>query len=192
MHMPSFTLQPSQTVLLIVDMQEKLFATVDRSSDVLHTLCQLVKGFQILKLPILQSEQYPQGLGQTVAPLQALLGDDYHPWIKSTFSCLDDPDFFDCVISLPYQQWIVVGIEAHICVLQTVKGLLKVGKQVTVLNDAITSRSVYDFSTAIAEMRDAGARISCTETILFELLKDSKHPEFKSISNLIKTRCDCC
>lgn len=189
--MPSFTLQPSQTTLLVVDMQEKIFISVDRGPDVLHTLSKLVKGFQILNLPILLSEQYPQGLGPTVSSLQNLLGHAYHPWIKSTFSCLDDPDFFNYFISLPYQQWIVVGIEAHICILQTVKGLLKAGKQVTVLNDAMTSRSIYDFSTAIAEMRDAGVRISCSETILFELLKDSKHPQFKAISDLIQTRCGC-
>jgi nicotinamidase-related amidase len=185
-----FTLEPSKTALLIVDMQEKIFASVDRGSDVLYTLCKLVQGFQILHLPILQSEQYPEGLGPTVAPLRTLLGEAYHPWVKSTFSCLDNLEFLHQVNMLPYQQWIVVGIEAHICVLQTVKGLLKAGKEVTVLNDATTSRSIYDFSTAIAEMRDLGARISCAETILFELLKDSKHPQFKSISHLIKT-CDC-
>jgi nicotinamidase-related amidase len=190
--MSSFTLQPTQTVLLIVDMQEKIFASVDRGPEILQTLCKLVKGFQILHLPILLSEQYPQGLGQTVEPLKSLLGEAYRPWIKSTFSCLDHADFFKYMLSLPYQQWIVVGIEAHICLLQTVKGLLSVDKQVTVLNDAITSRSIYDFSTAIAEMRDAGARISCTETVLFELLKDSQHPHFKSISSLIKTQCGSC
>jgi nicotinamidase-related amidase len=187
--MPSFTFQPSQTALLIVDMQEKIFATVDRGPEVLNTLCKLVKGFQILGLPIFLSEQYPQGLGPTVDPLKTQLGSAYHPWMKSTFSCVDDPPFFNCMISLPYQQWVVVGIEAHICVLQTVKGLLNAGKQVAVPNDAITSRSIYDFSTAIAEMRDTGARITCAETLLFELLRDSKHPKFKSISNLIKTCC---
>lgn len=190
--MSSFILQPNQTILLIVDMQERIFASVDRGSDILHALCKLVRGFQILNLPIFESEQYPEGLGQTVAPLQTLLGQSYNPWIKSTFSCIDDPKFLNCILSLPYQQWIVTGIETHICVLQTVKGLLKVGKQVIVLNDATTSRSIYDFSTAIAEMRDAGVRISCTETVLFELLKDSKHPHFKSISDLIKTSCCNC
>jgi nicotinamidase-related amidase len=184
----SFTLQPSQTVLLIVDVQEKVFASVDRGADILNTLFKLVKGFQILDLPILLSEQYPHGLGCTVESLKSLLGNSYHPWIKSTFSCLDNPDFFNFVLSIPYSQWIVVGIEAHICVLQTVKGLLEIGKQVTVLNDAMTSRSTDDFSTAIAEMRDAGVRVSCAETVLFELLKDSKHPQFKLISGLIKTR----
>lgn len=189
--MTLFTLESSQTILLIVDMQEKLFACVDRGSDVLYAQCKLVKGFQLLNLPIIQSEQYPQGLGPTVNPLQSLLGENYHPLIKSTFSCLDDPQLHQIITALPFSQWVVVGIEAHVCVLQTVKGLLKLGKQVTVLNDAITSRSIYDFSTAIAEMRDAGARISSSETILFELLKDSKHPQFKSISNLVKNCCQC-
>jgi nicotinamidase-related amidase len=189
--MPSFILQPSQTILLIVDMQEKVFASIERGDDILRTMCKLVKGFQLLNVPILLSEQYPQGLGQTIDALRDLLGEAYHPMVKSTFSCLDDSDFFNCVMSLPYLQWVVVGIEAHICVLQTVKGLLNIGKQVTVLNDAMSSRSIYDFSTAIAEMRDAGARVSCSETVLFELLKDSKNPQFKSISDLIKIQCCC-
>lgn len=189
--MASFILQPAQTILLIVDMQEKIFAHVDRGLDVFKTLSKFVKGFQTLSLPILLSEQYPEGLGKTVLPLQELLREDYRPWVKSTFSCLDDSEFYNYALTLPYQQWIVVGIEAHICVLQTVKGLLNMGKQVVVLNDAITSRSIYDFSTAIAEMRDAGARISCAETVLFELIKDSKHPQFKSVSDLIKVRCSC-
>ena len=189
--MNSFTLEPSQTALLVIDMQEKIFMTVDRGNDILNTICKVVMGFQILDLPIVLSEQYPQGLGPTLAPLQAQLGAAYQPWGKSTFSCLDNPDFFNYMNTLPYLQWVVVGIEAHICVLQTVKGLLKLGKQVAVLNDAISSRSIYDFSTAIAEMRDSGARITCAESVLFELLKDSKNPKFKSVSELIKTCCCC-
>lgn len=180
------TLQPSQTVLLIVDVQEKLFASVSKGSQILHALSRLVKGFQILHLPIFLSEQYPQGLGHTIAPLQTLLGNAYQPWVKSTFSCLDDPKIFEKVALLPYQQWIVVGIEAHVCVLQTAKGLLKAGKEVIVLNDAVTSRFLDHTATSLAEMREMGVRVSCVETILFELLKDSKHPQFKLISQLIK------
>lgn len=184
-------LEPSNTVLLIVDMQEKIFASVERGPEILNTICKFVKGLQMLDLPILVSEQYPQGLGKTLLPLQMQLGNAYQPWVKSTFSCLDDPAFLRHATLLPRHQWIVVGIEAHICVLQSVKGLLRAGKQVAVLNDAISSRSIYDFSTAIAEMRDAGARVTCAETVLFELMRDSKHPQFKSISDLIKTCCCC-
>lgn len=184
--MALLTLDPSQTALLIVDVQEKLFACVDRREEVSNSIHKVVKGFQILELPIFQSEQYPQGLGKTIAPLQVLLGNAYHPVNKTTFSCCDDPGFVNFVSSLPYRQWVIAGIEAHICVLQTVKGLLKLGNQVTVLNDAVTSRSMADYSTALVEMRDCGARISSVETVLFELLKDSKHPSFKSISHLVK------
>lgn len=189
--MTLFTLHPAQTILLIVDVQEKLFPFIDRGPAMLNALSALVQGIQLLDLPILLSEQYPQGLGQTVEPLRALLGEAYHPWIKSTFSCVDNPPFFECMLSLPYTQWIVVGIEAHICVLQTVKGLLSAGKRVVVLNDAVGSRFSNDCEIGIAEMREGGARISGVETVLFELLKESTHPQFKAISQLIKSRCAC-
>lgn len=184
-----FILDRSQTGLLIIDVQDKVFASVERGAEVLQAIFKLVKGFETLQLPIFISEQYPQGLGETLIPLKTLLGDAYVPWIKTTFSCMDDQALRQCILSLPIQQWIVVGIEAHICVLQTAKGLVQAGKQVAVLNDAIASRSIYEFSTGIAEMRDSGIRISCVETVLFELLKDSRAPEFKSISQLIKSCC---
>ena len=182
----NFTLDRSQTALLVVDMQEKVFASVDRGFEILQSIFKVIKGFELLELPIYISEQYPIGLGETLTPLKTLLGNDYKPWIKSTFSCLDDPVIFAAIQELPFQQWIVVGIEAHVCVLQTAKGLMKMGKQVAVLNDAISSRSIYDFSTAIAEMRDCEIRISSVETILFELVKDSKVKEFKLIKDIIK------
>lgn len=189
--MPAFTLDPTKTALLIVDMQEKIFPSVERGPEMLYTLFKFVKGCQILNIPILCSEQYPEGLGETIFPLKQILGDSYRPWIKTHFSCLQNLPFSEFVDTSSYSQWIVVGIEAHICVLQTVKELLQNGKSVVVLNDAIASRSIYDFSTAIAEMRDDGARISCAETVLFELLRDSKHPSFHLISQLIKSRCEC-
>jgi nicotinamidase-related amidase len=180
---------PSQTILLIVDVQEKIFSSVERGAELIHALFKIIQGFQILELPIILSEQYPQGLGATVQPVRELLGDKYRPFVKTSFSCMDDQPFSSYASTLPQTQWIVVGIEAHICVLQTVKGLLASGKSVSVLNDAISSRSIYDFSTAIAEMRDEGARITSVETILFELIKDSGHPGFKLISGLIKQCC---
>lgn len=190
--MPNFTLFKNKTALLIVDMQERVLAAMDRGPEVLQTILKVVQGFQALKIPIYLSEQYPQGLGSTVEPLKQQLGDAYQPWIKSTFSCMDDYSLSHHLMSLPIQQWVIIGIEAHVCVLQTAKGLLNAGSQVTVLNDAITSRSIYNYSTAIAEMRDAGARISCMETVFFELLRDSKAPEFKQISQLIKSPRNCC
>jgi len=182
----NFKLDRGHTALLIIDVQEKLFPLVEHSCHVMQAIQKIVQAFQILHLPIFVSEQYPQGLGSTVATLKGLLGSEQVYWTKTTFSCLDNLEIRKQMEQLPIKQWIVVGIEAHVCILQSVKDLLNLGKQVVVLNDAISSRSVYDFSTAIAELRDYGARISSTETVMFELLRDSKASEFKEISQLIK------
>lgn len=160
---------------------------VENSCEVLYRMQQAIKGFQILHLPIIVTEQYPQGLGQTVAALRESLGEAQHYFSKTTFSCLEDDAIGEHIEVLARKNWVLIGIEAHICVFQTAKTLLSKGMQVVVLNDAITSRSIYDFSTGIAEMRDIGARISSVETVLFELLQHSKAAEFKSISQLVKS-----
>ena len=175
-----------QVGLLVIDVQEKLFPHVENSCHVIQAIQKAVRGFQILSLPVFVTEQYPQGLGRTVAPLKGILGESQHYYVKTTFSCLDDPHIKETFQAQSITQWILVGIEAHVCVLQTAKDLLASHKQVIILNDAISSRSIYDFSTAIAELRDCGARISSTETVLFELLRDSQAAEFKEISQLIK------
>ena len=179
-------LQRKKAGLLIIDLQEKLFNLVERQCDVMHAMEIVVKGFKILHLPIVVSEQYPEKMGLTVEPIRRLLGDVYHPFPKRSFSCLGSAPLQENILSLPVEQWVLVGIEAHVCILQTAKALMAAGKEVTVLNDAISARSIYDYSTAIAELRDEGARISSVETILFELLENSLAPEFKEISQLIK------
>lgn len=172
--------------LLVIDVQEKLCPHVENFCHIIQAIQKTVRGFQILGLPIFVTEQYPQGLGSTLTPLKGILGKDQHYCVKTAFSCLDDETTKKEILSQPIKQWVLIGIEAHVCVFQTAKDLLANHKQVTVLNDAIGSRSIYDFSTAIAELRDSGVRVSSTETVLFELLRDSKAAEFKEISQLIK------
>lgn len=182
----NFTLERKRTGLLIIDVQDKLFNQVERSCEVMLAIQKTIKGFQILNLPIFVSEQYPKGLGPTIATIKASLNDEQEYFNKTTFSCLKDPILKEKIRKSKVDQWVLVGMEAHVCVLQTAKDLLADGKEVVILNDAITSRSIYDFSTAIAEMRDSGARISSAETVLFELLVDSQAEEFKEMSRLIK------
>lgn len=182
----NFKLARDRTGLLLIDVQEKLFPYVENSCSVMQAMQKAIRGFQILHLPIIATEQYPKGLGSTVAVLKGLLGDSQRYLVKTSFSCMDDAKIQQELLSMPIDQWVLIGIEAHVCVLQTAKDLLEQQKQVVVLNDAISSRSIYDFSTAIAELRDCGARISSTETILFELLRNSQASEFKEISQLIK------
>jgi nicotinamidase-related amidase len=185
--MKNFKLDRKKSGLLIVDVQEKLFPLVERSCEVLKSIQKLIKALKILHVPIYYSEQYPQGLGPTIPSIKILLDSKVEPFQKTEFSCASDQNTAAKLLALPVDQWIVVGIETHVCVLQTVRDLLHAGKQVVVLNDAITSRSIFDYSTAIAEMRDMGARISSVETVIFELLHDSKDEHFKKISQLIKS-----
>lgn len=177
-----------RTALMVVDVQGRLVDMVERRCDMLAAIKKTVQGCQLLGLPIVATEQYPQGLGPTETRLKEVLGPAQRFLSKTTFSAMADPVIHQVVQDLGRDQWILIGIEAHVCVLQTARDLLAAGKQVTVLNDCISSRSIYDYSTAIAELRDLGVRISSAETVLFELLHDSKAPEFKQLSELIK----CC
>jgi len=181
----NYHFERSKTCLLIIDVQGKLFSQVERPCEVMHAIQKVVRGFQIMDLPIIITEQYPEGLGSTVIGLKNLLGSKANYFSKTTFSCVANSEIAEKLMQ--FHQFIIVGIEAHVCVLQTAKDLLKAGKQVAVLNDATTSRSIYDFSTAIAEIRDVGGRISSVETVLFELIHDSHCKEFKQLSELIKS-----
>lgn len=177
---------PATAALLIVDVQEKLFPHIDHPCEVLERLLLLMRGVQLFNLPWVVTEQYPKGLGPTIKPLRDLLGESFFYPKKTSFSAMGEAATREVILAQDKPQWIVAGIEAHVCVLQSVRDLLFVGKEVVVINDAISSRSVYDFSSAIAEMRDMGARIASTETILFELFGDAKHPQFKAFSAMIK------
>lgn len=182
----SWVLHRKTTALLVIDVQERLLPQMERASEVLSTMQKVIKGFQILRLPILLTEQYPKGLGSTIAELSRLLVATT-PFLKTTFSCLGDPVIREKILELPIQQWVLIGLEAHVCVWQTACDLLEAGRQVVTVNDALASRATHDFLTAICELKQIGARVSSSETILFELLKDSKAEEFKQIIQLIKT-----
>lgn len=175
----------NKTGYIIVDVQEKLFPLVENPIEAKEAMVKAIKGFQLLGLPGIVSEQYPEKLGSTIPEIKEILGKESF-FSKTAFSCLKDDTLKEAILRLPIDTWIILGIEAHVCILQTVKELLLNGKECVVLSDAISSRSVYDYSIALAEMRDIGARISSVETILFELMQNSKAPEFKSVSQLIK------
>ncbi len=171
--------------LWIVDVQENLFPKVDRSCEVLESICFFLEVAKILEMPIVVTEQYPKGLGPTVAPILNRLPQEQQIWSKTTFSGYLDKTIRTKVEPMA-EQWILVGIEAHICVLQTAKDLLADGKKVIILNDAISSRSLFDFSTALGELKEAGARISSSETLTYELIRDAASPKFKKILPLVK------
>ncbi len=181
-------LHKESTALIVVDVQEKLFAKIANNNEVLAKILSLIEAFHILEMPLFISEQYPQGLGKTVPAIQKLIEKmsiKAHHFEKRAFSCMQEPSFRDAILNSHIQEFLVVGIEAHVCVLQTAKELLKWGKKVTVATDATSSRNVPDFTSAKGELLVANARLTTVETILFELVRDSRAPAFKAISKLI-------
>jgi len=181
--MKNIILKRPTTGLIVIDIQDRLYGHVERSCEMFHSVKKIVQGFKILNLPILITEQSPEKMGQTLLPLREELPVEEYRYIpKTTFSCMGNDVFRNVVEGMEQTQWILVGMEAHVCVLQTAKDLIAANQDVIVLNDAITSRSIYDYSTAIAEMRDCGVRLSSVETVLFELLADSIAHEFNQIS----------
>lgn len=180
-------LERGDTGVLVVDIQERLYAHVERSCEMFHATKTFVQAMNILDIPMVATEQYPEKMGRTLLQLREELPEERgHYFAKTAFSCLGDEKIREHILSMPCSNWVLVGMEAHVCILQTAIDLIRNEKGVVVLNDAITSRSIYDYSTAIAELRDWGARVTSVETVLFELLCDSQAPEFKQISQLIK------
>ncbi|EKF75758.1 isochorismatase hydrolase [Alcanivorax hongdengensis A-11-3] len=165
--------------LLVVDVQSKLVPAVVAPEALLERCEWLLRVAVDAGLPVVFSEQYPQGLGETDARLLAAVPS---PQVvqKRAFSCLAE----DCLPAalLARDQVIVCGMEAHVCVLQTVLELRQAGKQVFVVSDAVSSRSAQDRELALQRMRDGGAVVVSAEMVLFEMLRTSAHERFRHFS----------
>lgn len=172
-------------VLLIVDVQENFRKHLPDVSNLARNISILIEATKILNVPVFVTEQYPQGLGKTLAEIKACLG-DHEYFEKSCFSCCDAEGFLDKLSALKRKQIIVSGIEAHVCVNQTVHGLLEAGYSVHVINDAISSRSPRNKEIGWEKMIASGAVPSCVEMVLFEMLYESGTDTFKAVQRLIK------
>ena len=179
-------LDKAKTGLWLVDVQENLFPRIDRSSELLEKICFIIEAARSLNLSLFVTEQYPKGLGSTIDPVKSRLAPNQVFFSKTAFSGYYEPAIKHAVDLTGVETWILVGIEAHICVLQTAKDLIDAGKYVVVLKDAVGSRSLLDFSTAMDELQSAGARLSSCETLVYELIRDASSPEFKEILPLVK------
>jgi len=178
-------LDEKNCLLLLVDVQEKLVAMLEKNTVVKKSNI-LLKAANILGIPTIVTEQYPQGLGKTVDYVAEQINENTEIFEKTSFSVLKDEGFLEKLKSYGKKQIIIGGIEAHICVHQTTADLLEQGFDVYVVKDACASRKKDDFKTGIRLMKHNGARITDTEIVLFELLKSSKHPKFKEIQALVK------
>ena len=178
-------LKPQTTALLVVDIQERILPVINNHQKVVDNTLKLIKGFKVLGLPIYYTEQYPKGLGPTVQSLVDELG-DIKPFDKMSFSCSGAGDLFVQLRSKNLLQVVACGIEAHVCVQQTVFDLVENGFQINLAADAVSSRKDIDYSVALDRMRRHGIEVSTTESILFELLNICGTPQFKEISKIVK------
>lgn len=171
--------------MLVVDMQEAFVGHIDQWDRVLGRSGVMIRAARLLGVPLLVTEQYPQGLGRTVEPIRAALGDcRYHE--KCTFSCWREKPIQQALEQLQRRQVLLVGIETQVCVLQTAGDLLDEGYQVHIAVDAVGSRRPDDRSVALQRLQQAGAVLTTVEAAVFEMTESSRHPAFKEISKLMK------
>ena len=179
-------LNDKDSLVLIIDLQERLLNAVFNKETISKNSEIIAKTANILNIPVIVTEQYPIGLGNTVDFLTDALPDDTCYFEKETFSALYNPEIVEKIRILKRKQILVFGIETHICVNQTVNSLIENGYDINVVNNACGSRKQDEHIAGLGRMKEYGAHIITTETALFEWLKSSKHEHFKEIQSLIK------
>jgi len=190
------------TGLIVVDIQGKLARLVHESATLISNCEKLIKGVQILDLPIIWLEQNPDKLGTTVEELSCLLGSGANqqtsalsdkpllttiePITKFTFDAGENAQFMQAVNEAKVDNWLICGIETHICVYQTALNLMTKALSVHLVADCVSSRTLENKNLALNKLNHSGAALTGLEMCLFELVKDCRTPEFKAILSLIK------
>ena len=178
-------LRVEDCVLVVTDIQEAFVGHIDEMERVIERSAVMIEAARLLGLAVVVTEQYPKGLGRTVEGLQEVLGEqDYLE--KVTFNALGEPTIRAALESGGWKQAVLVGIETHICVAQTARGLLAAGYEVQVAADAVSSRRVVDREVGLARLRQAGVVVTTTEATIMEMTVSSKHERFREISRVIK------
>ncbi len=188
MNAEQLVLVPADAALLVIDVQERLAGAMqpEAMTRAARSIAALIEGAKLLGLPVVLTEQYKKGLGPTVEAVRAALPPGTVPIEKMEFSCVAAPAARARLLALGRKQVIACGMETHICVFQTVRDLLREGFSPFVPQDAVVSRSPDNHRVGLSLMDRAGAVITSTETVLFDLLGKAGTAEFKAISALIK------
>jgi nicotinamidase-related amidase len=180
-------LEAEQCALIVVDMQEKLLPPIWEKERLVRNIQLLIRLAGILKMPALVTTQYAKGLGSTVPEIASMLPDS-PPIDKLMFSCFGSDVFCSLLKRLPGQRTTVLlcGMETHICVMQTALGALREGYLVHVASDAVSSRTELNWRIGLDRMRAAGAILSSTEMMIYELLRSSGAPAFRELLPYLK------
>lgn len=179
------SLVPEHVVLVAVDIQERLMPAIDAGAQVLERTLLLLRLSRVLALPVVLTTQYRRGLGDLVSDVREA-APGVEPIDKTSFGCFGEPAFCTRLASIGRPQLLVCGVEAHICVMQTVLGALRAGYDVHVVADAVGARSAASVETGLRRVAMAGAVVSNTEMALYELLGRSDVPAFKQMLPYLK------
>lgn len=176
-------LSATTSVLLVVDVQERLIPLIPQQQRIVWNIQRLLQAAEVLGVPARGTEQYPKGLGPTVEPLRQRLGPVPE---KLSFSCAGCEPFVEQLDAQTRWQVVTVGIETHVCVQQTVLDLLARGFDLFVVVDAVGARGELDHQTALRRMESAGATLTTAESVMFEWCQRAGTPQFKQISQLVR------
>ncbi len=192
---PSELLDIRRSVVLVIDLQGKLMEMIHRPSLVVQATCRLLRFADHYRVPVLLTEQYPRGLGPTHPEVRTVfdqLETEHHYLDKTAFGCCGDERFNELLeqtspgLPAAQRQVVVAGIEAHVCVMQTVIELLRAGNQVHLCWECISGRGEEYRRHALERMQQAGAVLTNHESVGFEWARDTSHPGFKAMSALLK------
>ena len=175
----------ADAVLVIIDIQGNLAQAMFDKENLFVNTVKLIKGFKVLNLPIIVTEQIPQKLGPTLPQVVAELG-TFNPIAKESFSCWDENNFKEQLEVLNRRHVVLLGIETHVCVYQTALDLIANGYNVHLVADAVSSRTPENRQIGIDTMKSAGAHITSTEMVLFELLRTAADPKAKEFFKIVK------
>ena len=182
-----FPPQINTSVIVFIDMQEKLLCAMPESMK--NTITRqkiLLESAKLLQVPVVVTEQYPKGLGYTIAELSDIFDPSWPLLEKTTFSCLGATQVRMELEKKNIDTVILAGVETHVCVLQTAIDSLAKGFQTVILKDAVNSRKNIDMETGIETAKAAGVHFLTVESLVFMLMKDSKHPAFRDVSKLLR------
>ena len=179
-------LHPDETILVVVDIQEPFLRHIHERERVVKSVCGLLRGAKILRVPMVATVQNFKAMGDVIPEVKALLPPLVPPFGKMTFSCYADPGFASEVNRSGRKQVLLCGIESHICIGQTALGMLAAGYQVHVCADAVSSRTAENWRIGIEKIRQAGGLITSMETVLFEMLQEAGTSDFSAILEIVK------
>ncbi len=180
-----FIAEDGRSLLLIVDIQQAMLKAIDGWQGVTHRVNQLSRAAAVVGVPVVITEHYKKGLGETI---EEVTRHTVNPAVveKIHFSACLEPEFLETIASYGRKQIILTGMESHVCVLQTGLNLIHAGYQVQLVADAVGSRSESDRETAVGLFRQAGAVITCTETVIFQWARRAGTERFRELLQIVK------